>query len=62
MTLIARGIRAETCPNGCAVFVLLDDDGHAFAEAHIMTEGLEAFIADLRMAAKTCEAMQRPVS
>lgn len=62
MTILAHYIRAQTCPNGCPVVVLSDEHGNEIAQAHIRPEGLEAFIADLRMAFQTGEAMQRPAS
>lgn len=52
-------IRAETCPNGCPAIVFVDEEGRAFAEAHVAD--LERFITDLRAAKALGEAQRRPL-
>lgn len=59
---LAAAIRAFNCEAGCPVVALYDARDRLIAEAHVKPENVEPFIAQLREAAQTGEAMRRPLA
>jgi hypothetical protein len=55
----AHFLRADVCPHGFPVVVMVDAKGVDFAEAHIEPDRLEEFIAALRKAKADAEAAYR---
>ncbi|HXE51275.1 MAG TPA: hypothetical protein VN663_23050 [Ramlibacter sp.] len=62
LPLKAAFMRADVCEYGCPVVIMCDQDGNTIAEAHLMPEHVEAFVAQVRDAAEVGAAKRRPVA
>lgn len=60
--ILAARIGVHACDGGCPVVALRGPAGNIVAEAHLLPENVEPFIAGLREAAAVAAARRRPLS
>jgi len=60
--VLAPMIGAYACRGGCPVVTFADAAGRVFAEAHLIPENVEPFIALLRAVAAEAAARRRPLA